>query len=128
MTALLEGPAGPIAVASVHDETFLLPLSARLDQAAAIFDDVEARYPVRPSVVAGDFNCVEPEAVSATVALAREHGFARAAPGDGEATADGPLGDVTLDLVFARGLSIEASGVSASRGASDHRVVWAALR
>jgi len=51
------------------------------------------------------------------------------APGPGEVTADTPLGAVTLDLVFTRGLGyVVDRGVAPSRGASDHRVVWVALR
>jgi len=129
VTATIDHPYGSFFVSSVHNETVLLPLAARLEQAAAILDDASAHYPDQPGLIAGDFNSAEPLAVERTVALHRRRGLRPIAPGPGEITADTPLGPVTLDLMFARGLGdLVARGVAPSRGASDHRVVWAELR
>jgi len=129
VTARIEHPDGDFFVASVHNETVLLPLAGRLDQADAIIDHADARYGGLPGLIAGDFNCAEPHAVDRTVALHARRDLRHLAPGPGEVTADTPLGAVTLDLVFARGLGhLVDRGVASSRGASDHRVVWVALR
>lgn len=128
VSATIDHPYGAFFVSSVHNETVLLPLEGRLDQAAAVLDDAGARYPELPGLIAGDFNTAEPHAVERTVALHELHGLRPIAPGPGEATADSPLGPVTLDLMFARDLGhVVARGVAPSVGASDHRVVWVEL-
>ena len=108
-----------LRVYSVHLETLLrLGGSARREQAQTLLED--ARLSSDPVVIAGDLN-------SRGLAPLIEAGGYAWLTRDVHDTA----GFFDFDHVFARGLrpaGRPAAGVEESRGASDHRPVWALLR
>jgi endonuclease/exonuclease/phosphatase family metal-dependent hydrolase len=116
-TVLLRGRR--LRVYSVHFETMLrLGGAARREQVQALLED--AKRSGDPVVIAGDLNS------RGLAPLIEAGGFAWLTR-DVHDTA----GFFDFDHVFARGLSPAArpaAGVEASRGASDHRPVWALLR
>jgi endonuclease/exonuclease/phosphatase family metal-dependent hydrolase len=116
-TVLLRGRR--LRVYSVHFETMLrLGGSARREQVQTLLED--ARVSSDPVVIAGDLNS------RGLAPLIEAGGFAWLTR-DVHDTA----GFFDFDHVFARGLrpaAQPAAGVEESRGASDHRPVWALLR
>ncbi len=120
------GPTGPLFVASVHHETVLAGGGHQMEQTLALLRHLDG--PSAPGVVAGDFNVASAGMLAWTEARFREEGFERVAPRAGATTAAGPLGDLALDHVFARGFVATDARVVPSRGASDHRAVAVTLR
>jgi len=128
VAAEIAHPTRPFVLYSVHNETVLLNLDARLDQVREILADRSARYPSETAVViAGDFNTAGSGGLEQTVTLHTDAGFTSAAPIDLE-TADNAVGGRALDHIFVRGLELLEHGVGPDRGASDHRVLWALVR
>ena len=109
---------------SVHGDTAWLGPAARLDQAEAIAAHA-ARFDW-PVVVGGDFNTSDPGSVERTVEVfaARDFVWATARV---PASADSPLGALTIDHVFTRGCSVTGAG-TVPTNASDHQPIWVTVR
>jgi endonuclease/exonuclease/phosphatase family metal-dependent hydrolase len=129
LTVLDLGGGRPAVVGSVHTATFLTGLGARLDQAQAMRDAVDATDAAPPGalrLVAGDFNTPDPGSLDQTVALYAERGYAWASEGAGP-TGHWLLGSFTSIVAFARGADTRARGVYAGESGSDHQPIWVEL-
>ena len=123
VAAMIDAPSGPLVAVSVHSETPWMPMRGRLEQLAAILEDVDASYPgTVPAIIAGDMNTPEDWGADMIRTLFGRHGF-RHASRRVPPTADYFVQQVTLDYVFVRGVRVEEAGVEHTE-ASDHRPVW----
>jgi endonuclease/exonuclease/phosphatase family metal-dependent hydrolase len=119
VSATVQTPLGEVQAYSVHLETPWLGPRARMDQAEAVL--AHARVWPWPTVIAGDFNTGDPGALDAMVSLYGAERFAWAS----QSAERGALN--TLDLAFAKGFDVLASG-ALETAASDHEPVWISVR
>lgn len=111
----------PFQMVSVHGATPIVGLGARLDQAETVIQAVKGEAPAQ--VIAGDFNTSDPGSLTQTVKLFTGLGFQWASEG-AEDTVNSIIGKLTLDSVFARGLTPVERGVDTRPSGSDHQPVW----
>lgn len=112
---------GPFLVATLHLEVWPIGAGARRRQVEHLLGAIRSLDPegLRPTVIAGDFNC---EAGAAHRLLA---GAGFEAAGLTETTWGlGPLLRMRLDHAYVRGARITASGVEHRARGSDHRPIW----
>lgn len=114
-----------VSAYSVHTEIPALVLARRIEQFAAVADDV-GRREHRHVVVGGDFNTVTERGVRALVRSMGAAGLDRISPSDGSSYRRFGR-DMRLDHVFCRGFVATSAGVVATTDASDHLPVWIEL-
>lgn len=123
--AAVQTPGRAVLVYNTHTETSLMPPAQRLDQVEAILADVGAD--ASPVIIGGDFNTVTPWEQEALLKTMAQGGFIWATAEAGPTVAEMGVG-VTMDYLFARGMTpLDADAVSGV-DASDHLPLWAALR
>lgn len=116
-------------VYSVHSET-RIGVNKKMEQLRAVLADLSQHPKEMPAIVMGDFNTWEPDAVSATISLLEQAGFAT--PFDRRSTfcRDLLLFDLKLklDWIWLRGLATDGHGIDRSIKLSDHWPLWAVVR
>ncbi len=114
-----------LPVYSIHTETFWLGQEDRNDQIGYLADQVD---PAHDYVIAGgDFNTLTPGSITELEERMEVVGLKRVTNGAGASVGIGDVG-LTLDHIFARGLSTITSGVANEAEASDHYPLWVDLR
>jgi endonuclease/exonuclease/phosphatase family metal-dependent hydrolase len=117
-----------LRVYSVHSET-RIPVDKKLDQMKAVLEDVD-RYPKgMSSVVLGDLNTWEQEAVDKTFKLFKANNFHT--PFDEQATFFRRVlfvsVDLKLDWIWLRNIESSTYGVNRRIELSDHWPMWVVL-
>lgn len=113
-----------VLVYSVHTETIWLDEAKRLEQVAAIVNDIDEG--VDWVIVGGDFNTTSGAEVTAVADQFAEIELERMSAG-AEPTVEKAGLDFTADHIFARGFTLQDNGVWAETAASDHFPVWVEL-
>jgi len=113
-----------IPVYSVHTETFWLGPDGRMDQFDSLAQDAESGEPYL--IVGGDFNTLTPTSVGALERRFEEQEMKRVSAAAGPTVGLGGVG-LTLDHVFARGMTVLDAGVVSKASASDHDPLWVNL-
>lgn len=122
--ALIEVDDFEMPVYSVHTETFWLGQRGRNDQISHLAEQIDPTYPY--IIAGGDFNTLTPGSVNVLEERLGEAGLVRASAGAGETVGIGNFG-ITLDHIFARGMSTIGTGVVKDANGSDHYPLWAEL-
>jgi endonuclease/exonuclease/phosphatase family metal-dependent hydrolase len=110
---------------NVHTETVVLSPKRRNEQIEFVVEDIE-REDYAHVIVGSDFNTLTPASISGLDERFGRVGLARVSRGRGPTVKPAALG-LTLDHVFARGVSVLERGVWAETKASDHYPVWVRL-
>ena len=114
---------------SVHAET-RIPVAGKLDQMRAVLDDL-AHYPkTMPSIVLGDFNTWEVNAVDETTKLFKDAGFSTPFA-ENEPTFFTKVLisiELKLDWIWLRGLQVVNHGIDREIAVSDHWPLWTVFR
>ena len=109
---------------SVHTETAWMGVEARVNQVRAVVASLDDE--IRPAVIAGDFNTMEPAALPLFEDIFEDAGFERATDGVGHTCRAGFF-KFQFDHVFTRGVEIIRAGKVNDAEASDHLPVWVEL-
>jgi endonuclease/exonuclease/phosphatase family metal-dependent hydrolase len=113
-----------ISTYSVHTETFWMGPRKRNAQVEYLVDNVDDHSPY--VIVGGDFNTLTPASVSNLEARFVEAGMQRMSP-TSESTLAPPALGLTVDHIYARGMTANQAGVVEQARASDHLPVWVQL-
>ena len=113
----------PITVFSAHLETVLLRLARRVEQVEVLATTVEELGASRV-IAGGDFNTASDRSVRLFDQTLGKAGLTRATKAD-EPTFYRFGRPFRLDHLYAKGLTVTASGVAAKATASDHFPIWA---
>jgi endonuclease/exonuclease/phosphatase (EEP) superfamily protein YafD len=112
-----------LLVYSTHIATPALGLGARLDQIQTI---VDAAADLTPALIGGDLNTGDPGSADQVRDLFAARQFVRASEmANGSGSRLGAR--ITLDYLFARGLTASASGTFGGDAGSDHQPIWVTL-
>lgn len=109
---------------SVHTETFWLDQQSREDQIKYLTDQIDPTYTY--VIAGGDFNTLTPNSVDTLEDRLGKAGLDRVSAGAGQTVGIGDVG-ITLDHIFARGMSTIDSGVPIDVTTSDHFPLWVDL-
>jgi len=109
---------------SVHTETAWMGVEARVNQVRAVVASLDEE--IRPAVIAGDFNTMEPAALPLFEDIFEDAGFERATDGVGHTCRAGFF-KFEFDHVFTRGVEIIRAGKVENAEASDHLPLWVEL-
>lgn len=113
-----------VPVYSLHTETYWLGQRSREDQIKYLTDQIDPAYTY--VIAGGDFNTLTPGSVDALEDRLGKAGLDRVSAGAGQTVGIGDIG-VTLDHIFARGMSPIDTGVPTDITASDHYPLWVDL-
>jgi endonuclease/exonuclease/phosphatase family metal-dependent hydrolase len=122
--ALISIDGVEVPVYSVHTETFWLGQQDRSDQIGFLAEKIDPDYTY--AIAGGDFNTLTPGSIDVLEQQLGEVGLERVSAGAGETVGVGDIG-LTLDHIFARGMSTVSTGVVYAADASDHFPLWAEL-
>lgn len=113
-----------VPVYSIHTETFWLDRQSREDQIKYLTDQIDPTYTY--VIAGGDFNTLTPNSVEVLEEQIGKAGLDRVSADAGQTVGIGDVG-ITLDHIFARGMSTIDSGVAEDVTASDHFPLWVDL-
>lgn len=117
--------AQPLRVYSVHGET-RMPVSKKIEAFQAVLDDL-ARYDKNvPSIVLGDFNTIESDAIRDVTALFTKAGFNTPFTNN-EKTWKTFIIKLKLDWLWLRNLKPFEHGIDRTIGLSDHWPLWTTI-
>lgn len=117
--------APPLRVYSVHGET-RMSVSKKIEAFQAVLDDLTQYDKTTPSIVLGDFNTIEAEAIRDVTALFTKAGFTTPFTNN-EETWKTFIIKLKLDWLWLRNLKPVEHGIDRKIGLSDHWPLWTTI-
>ncbi len=116
----------PVRVYSVHAET-RIPVAKKVEQWAAVLEDLKRHPEVKRAVVLGDFNTIKGKDVKAARKLFTDSGFATPFSDD-HSTWRTFVFKLKLDWMWLRGFEASEFGIDKQVGLSDHWPLWVKIK